>query len=123
MNTKFLLITILAIALISISGCTQYGQSGGSQTGGNQSSNQTANSIEIKNFAFSPSTLTIKTGETVTWTNDDSTTHTITSDTGSELGSGSISTGQTYSHTFNTAGTFDYHCSIHTSMKGKVIVE
>jgi amicyanin len=116
MKINLILIALL-FAILLISGCTQ-------STGGNQGNPQpSANSVDIKNFAFSPSTLTIKVGETVTWTNDDSTSHTVTSDSGSELGSGSISPGQTYSHTFNTAGTFDYHCSIHTSMKGEVIVE
>lgn len=78
--------------------------------------------IEISGFAFNPSTLTIKVGDSVTWTNGDSATHTIISDSGTELGSQPTSSGGIYSHTFNTAGTYDYHCSIHTSMKGKVIV-
>lgn len=79
--------------------------------------------VDIQNFAFSPSSLTIKVGDKVTWTNNDPTPHTVTSDSGSELGSSSLSTSQTYSHTFNTKGEFDYHCSIHTMMKGKVIVQ
>jgi len=115
MNKILSIITITALT-VAISGCTQ--------TDGNQNGdNQTGNIIEISNFAFVPSEITIKSGETVTWTNNDSTPHTITSDSGNELDSGSISPGQTYSHTFNTAGTFDYHCSIHTSMKAKIIVE
>jgi len=116
MNIK--LLSILAvIAIVSISGCTQ---STGNQNGGG---NQAGNSVEIKNFAFVPSEITIKSGETIVWTNKDSTSHTITSDSGSEISSPSLSNGQTYSHTFNSAGAFDYHCSIHPSMKGKVIVE
>lgn len=92
---------------------------------GNQSGAQTSNpnNIEIGGFAFNPSTLTIKTGETVTWSNMDPVSHTITSDSGSELNSAPIPNGQTYSHTFNTVGTYSYHCSIHTSMKGQIIVE
>lgn len=81
------------------------------------------NNIEIKNYVFSPSSLTIKIGDTITWTNNDGVSHTITSDSGSELDSQTISDGQTYSHTFNSAGTFNYHCSIHTGMKGRIIVE
>jgi amicyanin len=80
-------------------------------------------SITISGFAFSPSTLTIKKGDTVTWTNQDSTPHTIVSDSGNEISSVSLLKGNTYSHTFNSAGTFDYHCSIHPSMKAKIIVE
>lgn len=78
--------------------------------------------VEIKNFAFNPSTTNIKVGDSVTWTNNDGATHTITSDSGTELASSGISSGSTYSHTFSTAGTYNYHCSIHTSMKGTIVV-
>ncbi|MEK6917789.1 MAG: plastocyanin/azurin family copper-binding protein [Nanoarchaeota archaeon] len=53
----------------------------------------------------------------------DSAPHTVTSDSGSELNSGTISNGGVYSHTFNTAGTYKYHCAFHTSMKATVIVQ
>ena len=79
--------------------------------------------IEISNFAFSPSSIAIKAGDTVIWTNMDSVGHTITSDSGNELQSEAVSNGETYSHTFENAGTYLYHCSIHTSMKGEIIVE
>ena len=81
-----------------------------------------ANTVNIENFAFSPGTLTIKVGQTVTWTNKDSTSHTVTSDSGNELISSTLSNSQTYTHTFNSVGTFNYHCSIHTSMKASIIV-
>lgn len=80
------------------------------------------NAVTIENFAFSPATLNVKVGDTVTWTNRDSAPHKIASDSGSELSSDTLSQGGTYSHTFTQAGTYDYHCAIHTSMKGKVIV-
>lgn len=83
----------------------------------------TGNNIDISNFAFAPSDLVVKVGDTVTWTNKDIVPHTITSDSGTELASNSLGTGNSYSHTFNQAGTFSYHCSIHTSMKGKVTVQ
>lgn len=82
-----------------------------------------SNTVSISNFAFNPASLTIKQGDTVTWTNQDSAPHTVTSDSGNELASTKLASGQTYSHTFNTLGTFDYHCSIHTMMKGKIIVQ
>lgn len=80
-------------------------------------------SINIQNSAFSPSALTVKQGDTVLWTNMDSMSHTITSDSGGELASPNINNGQAYSHIFNTIGTFAYHCSIHPYMKGTIIVE
>ena len=78
-------------------------------------------SVDAKNFAFEPKTVTIKVGQTVTWTNQDSVTHTVTGDGG--IDSGDLSKGESYSKTFDTAGTFNYHCSIHPSMTGQVIVE
>ena len=79
--------------------------------------------VEIKSYSFSPLTITIKSGDSITWTNLDSAPHTVTSDSGSELDSESFSNGNSYSHTFTTAGTYEYYCNIHTSMKGTVIVE
>lgn len=80
------------------------------------------NEVSIKNFAFSPATITVKKGTTVTWTNEDSVSHTVTGDNGgpsSEL----IGQGDTYTYTFNEVGTFGYHCKPHPSMVGKVVVE
>lgn len=68
---------------------------------------------------FLPTTMTVKRGVTVTWTNRDVTTHTVT---GSGWGSGDIAPGATYSRTFSTAGSFDYHCTIHPTMQGTVNV-
>lgn len=78
--------------------------------------------VDIKNFAFSPSTLNIKTGTKVTWVNNDSAPHTIVSDSGSLLDSQTLSTGQSFSFTFTEPGSINYHCGIHPSMKGKVVV-
>lgn len=87
------------------------------------STTPTTHNIEISGFSFQPATLTIKKGDTVKWTNQDSTSHTVTSDSGSELDSELLSNEQSYSHTFNEAGTFDYYCTPHPSMKAKIIVE
>ena len=79
--------------------------------------------IDIKNFAFTLSILTIKQGDKVIWTNQDSAPHTVTSDSGNELDSELFGKEEIYSHTFNTAGTFDYHCKPHPYMKARIIVE
>ena len=91
-------------------------------TSGTTSSNPQTYNIDIAGFAFAPSTLNVRVGDVIIWTNSDSVTHTITSDSGNELKSSSLSNGETYTHTFNTAGTYNYHCSIHSTMKGNVIV-
>jgi plastocyanin len=79
--------------------------------------------VNISNFTFSPATMTIRVGTRVTWTNNDSTTHTVTSDpNGETFSSGNLAPGSSYSFTFNRAGTYPYHCSIHTFMHGTVVV-
>lgn len=80
------------------------------------------NIVTIENLAFSPSTITVKAGSTVTWINNDPMSHTITGDTSGPKSS-ALSNKQSYSYTFKTPGTYSYHCSIHPSMKGTVIVQ
>jgi len=77
--------------------------------------------VTIQGFAFDPVELTVTVGTTVTWTNEDSAPHTITSDDG-QWDSGSFSQGGTYSRVFDQAGSFGYYCAIHTSMKGTIVV-
>ena len=78
--------------------------------------------ISIANFTFTPDSLAIPVGDTVLWTNNQNVTHTVTSDTGNELGQ-TVPSGSTYQHIFLTSNTFPYHCSIHTFMHGKVVVQ
>ncbi len=80
------------------------------------------NAVTISNFSFSPSSLTVAVGTKVTWTNKDSTTHTVTSDSG-VFTSGNLAPNATYSYTFSSAGTFSYHCAIHTYMTGTIKVQ
>jgi len=121
MNKMILFVLIASASLMLLSGCTGQTYTSGNSTNNSQGGqNGAATSVSIKNFAFNPPTATIAKGGTVTWTNDDQVTHTVT---GSGFGSGQLSPGQSYSFTFNEAGTFTYHCSIHTSMTGSVIVK
>jgi|WetSurMetagenome_2_1015567.scaffolds.fasta_scaffold457479_2 plastocyanin len=79
--------------------------------------------ISIANFAFDPAQATVKAGTTVTWTNNDSAPHKLISDSTLDgFGSKDISQGGKYSYTFMSAGTFDYSCQIHPSMKGSIVV-
>jgi len=78
--------------------------------------------VSIKNFAFDPATITVKVGDTVTWTNNDSMDHSVTAD-GNQFDSGNLASGKTFSFTFKTAGTVGYHCSIHPNMKATVTVQ
>jgi plastocyanin len=81
--------------------------------------------ITMKNFAFDPSSVTVKTGTMVTWVNQDAASHAIASDNSSSVAFSSdpLPTGASYNFTFATPGTFTYHCSIHPSMTGTIIVQ
>jgi len=81
------------------------------------------NEVFIINFSYMPSTITIDRGETIIWINKDSDEHSVTSDSGRELNSSFLSKNESYSHTFNRAGTYSYHCTPHLYMKGTVIVK
>jgi plastocyanin len=111
------ILMLSATLLISIAGCSS------SKTAAPTTVTSTlGNSVNIVNFAFTPETLNVSVGTTVTWTNSDSATHHVASDTG-VFDSGDMSQNATYSFTFNNAGTFPYHCAIHTYMKGTIIVK
>jgi plastocyanin len=79
-------------------------------------------SVTIKNLSFEPVTRTVSVGTKVTWTNNDSMDHTVTSDDGI-FNLGTLGPGQSGSYTFTSSGTYPYHCTIHTSMKGTIIVK
>ncbi len=78
--------------------------------------------IEIKDFAFSPATITVKVGTKVTWTNQDSVAHTATSVDGTTFDTGLLNQGESGSFTFDKVGTYDYICTPHPRMQAKVIV-
>lgn len=92
----------------------------------NQTSTEPAatDSVTIKDYAFSPATITVKVGTTVSWTNQDSVRHDVVSDDGSADGPNGplLAKGETYKFTFAKAGTFSYHCTPHPYMKAKVVV-
>lgn len=77
--------------------------------------------VAIQNFAFTPATLSVKVGTTVTWTNRDEEPHTVSAQNGSFHSPG-MGTGATYSFTFTRAGSVDYVCTIHPFMHGTVVV-
>ena len=79
--------------------------------------------ISIDNFSFSPATLTVKAGTTVTWVNHDDIPHTVVSaDTPRAFKSPPMDTDGSFSFTFSKPGSFSYFCSIHPKMTGKVVV-
>lgn len=80
--------------------------------------------VEIINFAFRPASIRVKKGTKVTWMQKDNTPHTVTSTNPTGLfDSGTLSQNQQFAFTFDHPGTVEYHCALHPSMTGKVIVE
>jgi plastocyanin len=78
--------------------------------------------VEIVDFAFSPATLTVPVGTSVTWENGDTVGHTATSDD-EVWDSDTVAPGDEFSFTLDEAGTFSYFCKIHPSMTGSIVVE
>lgn len=137
MNKRAAIIVITIVVLGAIAGilfmknpAKAPSDSANSNTNSSQNQQTTSSTpvatdrVSIKDFAFSPAAITVKKGTKVTWTNNDSTRHSISPDTetaefkASEL----LSQGATYSVTFNTVGTFSYHCTPHPYMKASVTV-
>jgi plastocyanin len=79
-------------------------------------------SVEIKDYAFTPPTLTVPAGTTVTWTNNDAVPHTATASDAS-FDSGNLNPGQSYSFTFATPGSYPYACQYHAGMTGTIVVQ
>lgn len=81
--------------------------------------------INIQDFAFDPQEVTVEKGSTVVWTNSDNIQHNVVPDNPSAdfRGSELLSRGQTYEWTFDTPGTYTYHCGPHPNMTGKITVE
>ena len=114
-------VLILAVALFALACGGGAASSTSSPTTG-QPAPGGATQITMKNIAFSPADVTIKVGQTVTWTNQDSAQHDVVANDGA-FKSDLLDTGQTFSFTFPQAGTFSFYCSIHPQMKGSVTVQ
>ena len=124
--SRFLtVLTLLAILSLSVAtaGCTSSPGTAPQGTGTAVPAGGPG-AVTIKSFAFSPQDITVKQGTTVTWTNLDGVAHTIVSDAGAPeaISSDPISQGGSFSFTFTKPGTYPYHCSIHPSMTGSVMV-
>jgi plastocyanin len=135
--------TIIAVGSVSAQNnsteqqSSEAGSNGTTTTGGNSTGSTAAGTkvsiieeaSEMGDQAYDPNPVKVKSGDTVTWTNDDSQIHTVTSGTdssdpnmGKEFDSSMLSQNQTFSHKFDTAGEFPYFCQLHPTMVGKVIV-
>lgn len=106
---------VLAIALASLFGFTACSSDSGSDA--------PAATVRVENMSYTPASVTIKKGETVEWIFDDNgLPHDVVEST-DEMFESELLTEGSYSYTFEEAGTFDYHCTPHPMMLGKVVVE
>lgn len=115
------IVAVIALAVLLLVACGD--GSGATTTGGGGTTTVAGNEaqVSIANLAFVPSGLTVRAGTTVTWTNNDAMSHTVTSDNG-VFDSGTLARGGTFQFTFTEAGEFPYHCSIHPSMTATIVV-
>ena len=122
---RVLVVVIGAVLALSVFGCGGGGSAATPTPAGAQAISCNASgsgtAVSIANFSFSPASANVAVGGFVTWTNNDSTTHTVTFDSGPNCGSVS-SGGGTHTAQFTVAGSYAYHCSIHPSMKGTIVV-
>lgn len=137
MKNKTPLIIIAAVVVLGTIGAVVYGASRSNSPAHVHSNTSEAHddsdtsdtkdavassAVAIEGFKFTPATITVKKGTTVTWTNNDSVKHNVVGDNLDDLNGPLIEKGQTYTYTFKTVGTFTYYCSPHPYMKGTVIV-
>jgi plastocyanin len=122
----WIILVVVLVTSIALCGCSSYGPSSTPTTTPIQLPE--GSTVTIQNFAFTPASVTIPKGTTVTWVNQDTTNHQILNDATGTIGQGalfssnSLTKGTGYSFKFDNPGTYPYHCSIHPQMKGTVIV-
>jgi plastocyanin len=113
----------LALAMFVVLALLSSTHGNDSQTRDSAPVKATKTEVTIDNFSFSPNTLTLSAGATVTWINHDNVPHVVSSAGNQFKKSTVLKTGQTFSHTFMATGTYSYFCSIHPRMTGKIIVK
>lgn len=112
-NVRSLLVLTLVAAALSACGAS---------AGTHASSQPAGAAIAIKSYKFSPVTLTVKAGSRVTWTNGDADNHTVTTDNGAGIESGTLAHGKSFTMIFAHTGHFPYHCAFHAFMHGNITV-
>ncbi len=115
-SQHFVSAIIMSVIIFAFISCSKSSSGSQQPTGGSN-----ATTIDIHNTAF-PASTSVKVGTVVKWYNQDGYAHTVTSDDGTSFNSGNLAGGATFSYTANTAGTFAYHCNLHSNMKGSLVV-
>ena len=113
---------LVATALLGACGGGDDGDEAAEGTTSPAADGTAGDAVQIADFTFSPSTLEVEAGTTVTFTNEDGFAHTATAKDKS-FDSGNLEQDATFEHTFDTPGTYEYLCAIHNSMTGSVVVK
>ena len=117
---RSLLCALLVVGTLSLAAAAG-GQAAASNSAA-MDSKPSGSAVTIDNFSFSPATLTVPAGTTVTWTNHDDIPHNI-AEHDQKFKSKALDTDESFSYTFTEAGTYEYFCGLHPKMVGKIIVE
>jgi len=127
--SRILAILTAAAALVAVAGCGSSSSSSSSSTPAATTPATSiapaaggATAVTMQNIAFAPAVVSVKAGQTVTWTNDDSVDHNVTATKGATFKSSTFGKGGTFSWNAGKAGTVSYVCTIHPGMAGKIIV-
>jgi plastocyanin len=116
-------ILILGIAAIVVAGFGLMAGTKVSQAAAAQANAPKTVEIRIDNFSFGPMTLTVSSGTTVTWINNDDVPHTVVSEDTTTFKSKALDTGDKFSYTFAKLGKYPYFCSVHPRMTAEIVVQ
>lgn len=125
MNMRRIVLLLCAAGALAAAGCGSSNNSGsGSSSTPAASSSSSSGEVAIKmqNIAFDPKAVTVKVGQKVTWTNDDSVDHNVTSQSGETIKSQNFGKGATFSYTPTKAGAIKYVCTLHPGMDATLTV-
>jgi plastocyanin len=129
MNMTRILLALCAVVALAAAGCGGSNSSSTSSASSSSTSTAAASSsggavtIKMQNIAFDPKAVTVKVGQKVTWTNEDTVDHNVTSQSGETIKSDNFGKGATFSFTPKTAGTIKYACTIHPGMTATLTVQ
>ena len=126
MNMRRILPALCAVVALAAAGCgssNSNSTSSGSSSSGSTAAASSSGGVAIKmqNIAFAPKDVTVKVGQKITWTNDDSVDHNVTADSSADFKSKDFGKGATFEFTPDKAGKITYECTLHPNMKGATI--
>jgi plastocyanin len=122
-----ILLVLCAVVALAAAGCGGNDDDGGASSGSTSAPAAASSvggvAIKMQNIAFDPKAVTVKIGQKITWTNDDTTDHNVTADSGADFKSDDFGKGATFEFTPDKAGTIKYECTLHPGMTATITVQ